>query len=52
MKCTACGCENLKEIEIIGDSILATHGSVWQTVNSYMCQKCGHVELYAKNLKM
>ena len=47
-KCTACGCEDLKKIKIISSEILATHGYVEQTVDSYVCTKCGHVELYAK----
>ena len=48
MKCTVCGCEKLKEIKIIDNQVLATEGYVAQTVNSYACEKCGHVELYIK----
>lgn len=46
MKCTNCGCKNLVEISIIENNILRTHGDVWQTVSSYACAKCGHVDLY------
>ena len=47
MKCTSCGCKNLKEIKIIDNQIVATEGYVAQTVKSYACKNCGHVELYA-----
>ena len=46
MKCIVCGCEKLKEIKIIDNQVLATEGYVAQTVKSYACEKCGHVELY------
>lgn len=48
MKCSVCNCEKLSEIKIIDCQILATEGYVEQTVNSYVCEKCGHIELYAK----
>ena len=52
MKCTACGCEKLYKVEIINNQVLATEGYVEQTVDSYACEKCGHVELYVdKNRK-
>ena len=47
-KCTVCGCEDLKPIRIINSQVLRTHGYVEQTVDSYACTKCGHVELYVK----
>ena len=46
MKCIVCECEKLKEIKIIDNQVLATEGYVAQTVKSYACEKCGHVELY------
>ncbi len=46
MKCTACGCDKLYKIEIIDNQVVATEGYVYQTVFSYACEKCGHVELY------
>ena len=49
MKCIVCGCEKLKEIKIIDNQVVATEGCVTQTVNSYACEKCGHVELYANS---
>ena len=52
MKCTACGCKKLYKIEIINNQVVATEGYVEQTVDSYACEKCGHVELYVdKNRK-
>lgn len=52
MKCTVCGCEKLKKIKIIYCEIVATEGYVEQVVDSYACEKCGHVELYVKNNKL
>lgn len=49
MKCIVCGCEKLKKIKIIDNQVVASEGYVAQTVNSYACEKCGHVELYANN---
>jgi len=46
MKCTLCGNEKLKEIQIIDDQVVKTEGYVDQTVRSYACEKCGHVELF------
>ena len=51
MKCTVCGCEKLNEIKIIDNQVVATEGYVAQTVKSYACESCGHVELYAKKSK-
>ena len=51
MKCTVCGCEKLNKIQIIDNQILATEGFVAQTVNSYACEECGHVELYVGQKK-
>ena len=48
MKCIVCRSEKLKEIKIIDNQVLATEGYVAQTVSSYACEKCGHVELYVK----
>jgi len=46
MKCTLCGNEKLKEIKIIDNQVVATEGYVAQTVKSYACEKCGHVEMF------
>lgn len=46
MKCTNCGCKKLQEISILESDVIRIYGSVWQTVSSYACEKCGHVELY------
>lgn len=51
MKCTVCGCENLYEIDIIDNQVVATEGYVEQTVKSYACKECGHVELYVDKKK-
>lgn len=47
MKCSICGSENLFEISIINNQVLRTEGYVSQTVLSYACEDCGHIELYA-----
>lgn len=47
MKCSICGCKNLFEISIIDNQVLRTEGYVAQTVLSYACEDCGHIELYA-----
>jgi predicted nucleic-acid-binding Zn-ribbon protein len=49
MKCTACGNNKLYEISIIDNQVVRTEGYVAQTVNSYACENCGHVELYVDN---
>ncbi len=46
MKCSVCGCNNLFEVRIIDSEILSGYGVVEQSVKSYACEKCGHVELY------
>lgn len=47
MKCSVCGSEKLFEMSIINSNILRTEGSVKQSVISYACEECGHIELYA-----
>lgn len=46
--CTACGSSELKPIPILYSDVSATEGEVRQTVDSFYCVKCGHVELYAR----
>lgn len=49
MKCTVCGHDKLKKIRILDNQVVATEGYVAQTVDSYACEQCGHVELYANS---
>lgn len=44
--CTACGSDQLKPISILHSCVC--DGKVTQTVDSFYCTKCGHVELYAR----
>ncbi len=46
MKCTMCGHEQLKEVKIIDNQIVATEGYVSQKCKSFACEKCGHIELF------
>ncbi len=46
MKCSVCGSENMVKVSIIDNQVLATEGYVRQTVNSYACEDCGHIDLY------
>lgn len=47
MKCSKCGCDKLFEMSIINNQVLATEGYVSQTVRSFACEDCGHIELFA-----
>lgn len=47
MKCSVCGSEKMFEVSIIDNQVLATEGYVRQTVKSYACEDCGHIDLYA-----
>ena len=49
MKCTVCGHDKLKKIRILDNQVVATEGYVAQTVDSYACEQCGHVELYVNS---
>ena len=49
-KCTACGSEELKPIPILYGSIC--EGKVEQTVDSFYCTQCGHIELYARSTEI
>ena len=46
MKCTNCGNETFFETKILDNHVLATEGYVAQTVRSYACLQCGHIELF------
>lgn len=46
MKCSVCGSKNMFEVSIIDNQVLATEGYVRQTVKSYACEDCGHIDLY------
>ncbi len=50
--CTACGSNELKPIPILFSNVCRTEGEVRQTVDSFYCVKCGHVELYARTAEV
>lgn len=52
MKCSVCGSENMVEVSIIDNQVLATEGYVRQTVNAYACEDCGHIDLYMPKEKI
>lgn len=52
MKCSVCGSENMFEVSIIDNQVLATEGYVRQTVKSYACEDCGHIDLYMPKEKI
>ena len=46
MKCTACGSNNLRQV----DGLVCSDGSAGLMGKAYVCMECGHIEIYSDDL--